>query len=349
MTDLTDPRGLPDHAPDAAAPSQRPILRAAVQIAGFAIGLALLWYCATRALDPKNREHLARLREVTAGQSGALIGLTLLSLVANGSVFWLTIRPVKRLPYGDTLAVNAVATLLALAPFKLSLVFRVVVHKARNGLPILTGGAWMAAVAAPAGASLWRRHAGAGVDGLWWAASIGGIVVDGVVLVLLARYFLSPGGWGWIERLFANIPGKKLHEVLLPRGHESLRMLADPGGVAGGLAVRAGDIAIQTARFIIAAKVIGVALAPGDALIIASVYFLIGAAAPTGAIGFREGGAFFIFRGLLGSDDSFPIIIGLVSAVDIAVALILAAISAAYLRLDRLVTLRGMNGGSGGQ
>jgi hypothetical protein len=326
----------------------RGVLRAAVQVAGFAAGLGLLAYCASVALAPENREHLSRLRGVTAAPAAALVGLTLLSLAINATVFWLAIRPVQRLGYAASLGVNAVATLLSLAPFKLSILFRVVFHRVRDGLPLLTGGAWMGAagviilagLAPPAAASLWRRGAGGGVDALWWGATLGGLVAGGAAIVAAARLLLHPAPWARLERLAAALPAPSLHQRLLPRGHEALRMLADPAAVAGGLALRGADLAVHTARFLVAAAAIRVDLPAEDAVLIASVYFLIGAAAPTGAVGFREGGALGAVIGLRGGEAPYLLVIGLVSAVDVAVVLAAAGVSAACLRLDRLLTAR---------
>lgn len=332
--------------PGASSGSRR-VLRAAVQVAGFLIGLALLWYCATKALDPKNREQLHRLGDASAVQVGSLLGLSFLSLVINGTVFWLTLRPVKRVPYVPALGVNAIATLLALAPFKLSMLFRILYHKARDGLVVLTGGAWLAAAAViivagllpPVGASLWRHAAGRGVDGLWWAGALGGMLVIGTAIVVVAGFFRKDRNWARIERLCARFSSQRLHSAILPRAHEGVRMLADPWAVYGGMALRGADVAVQTARFVVAAKILGVSLPLDQAIICASAYFLIGAAAPTGSLGTREGLSGWIFTALGLGDELFPTIL-LVSATDTILVLGVAVISAAGLRLDKLVRVR---------
>lgn len=332
-----------DSAPDGRRP--RSILRAAIQILGFAICLGLLWFCARRALAPENREQIQKLGDATVAQAAALVALSLISLIINGSVFWLVVRPVKRLPYPSTIAVNAVATLLALLPFKLSMLFRILIHKVRDKVPVLTGGAWLAAAAViilsgllpPVAASAWRHRAHASVDSAWWTATIALYVVGGTTLILLARAFATPRGWDRVERALARFPQKRLHAVLLPRAHEGVRMLADPLVVAAGLALRSADIAVQTARFLLAASIVGVELPLDQAIIGASVYFLIGAAAPTGSLGARESGTVGVFA-LLGSGPPYVIML-LVSATDMLVVLTTAVLSAAYLRLDRVVRI----------
>ncbi|VAX41234.1 hypothetical protein MNBD_PLANCTO03-956, partial [hydrothermal vent metagenome] len=155
------------------------VLRLLFQGAGFVIGLALLGWCVRVALSPENREQLAKLSEASLGQVAALLGLSATTLLLNGVFFWITLRPVKRVPLVDHVAINALCTFLAFLPFKIGALTRVAINNRRDGVPILTIGAWygcmfavMLAAYLPAmGASMWRG----GVDGLWWVACLGGV------------------------------------------------------------------------------------------------------------------------------------------------------------------------------
>ncbi|MBX3359100.1 MAG: flippase-like domain-containing protein [Phycisphaeraceae bacterium] len=325
-----------------------------MQVIGFAVCIGLLWWCAARALSPGNREQLAKLGNASLGQIAGVVALSAVTLTINGAAFWVVLRPVRRLPPVDVVAVNSVATLLGLAPFKLSLLWRVVVHRARDGLPVLTTGAWLAAAAvlivlgvfSPVTASMAFPHERSLGTG-WWATTLG-IAAGGTATVIVSsRLFLRPGGWALIEKIAVSLPFAPVRRAvshLLPRGHEGLRMLASPGAAAPAVGLRLLDIAVQTARFLVVAGVVGSDVSLDTAVLGASAYFVIGAVAPTGALGVREAGATGVFAAL--HSEGFAAVVLAVSAADTAVVLVAAAASAAWLRVDRLVLGRGGARGS---
>jgi hypothetical protein len=253
---------------------------------------------------------------------------------------------VRKLKTADIQSVNAIAALLALLPFKLSVVFRAVVHNRRDRLPILTIAAWLGAVAAimaatvlpPLGASLWRGT----IDGAWWAASLGGIALCASAVIVGARVFSDGAGWRWLERVVRALPlptaikgtadGAK--PGILPRVHEGLRMLAHPGAVLACVGLRMTDAAVCTARFLVAASILGVALPSDKAVIAGATFFLIGAAAPTGQLGAREAGTAGLLATLMhGVDlDQFKLVVLLVSVTEASVLVVMAMAGAAWLR-----------------
>ncbi|MGP1310372.1 MAG: hypothetical protein ACTS27_09265, partial [Phycisphaerales bacterium] len=105
-------------------------------------------------------------------------------------------------------------------------------------------------------------------------------------------------------------------------------------------ALRLADIAIQTGRFLIAAKALGMALGIDKAAFDAAVYFLIGAASPGGVLGFREGGLAWLGE-LLAVDDAAAEQIALlalaVTGAEAATFCVLAVLAAGVMRLDRLL------------
>lgn len=335
---MSDTGGGLDVAGEEIPAPGRSIGKWVVQIAGFAIGIGLLSWCAAEALSEKNREQLKQLGEARWTDVALLVGLSLASLTVNGLAFWTMIRPVRRVPVRSVLLVNVVATALAYLPFKLSLIFRAAAHHRRDGVPMLMMGAWLAnmglvmlAVVGPAlVASLWMGE----VDARWWAASVGGTVAICVALVVVAGVLARGRWWGALERWAAgpdaNVRGwrgisRRLGVV--ERTHEGVRMLAHPTAVFGGAALRSLDIGIQAVRFIVAARIVGVELGAGDAAAAASAYFLIGVLSPTGALGFREAGVFAMIR-----SDSFAVVVMCVSAVEVVVSLIAAVFAAWALR-----------------
>jgi hypothetical protein len=258
---------------------------------------------------------------------------------------------VKRLRWVDVLAVNAVATFLAYFPFKLSIVWRVLVHNRRDGLPVLTIGAWLMSNAAvvlavllpPALAGLWRQR----VDGVYLAASLGGILVLLLALHGVARWL---GGERGLERLRGLLGrrgwrGRVASSQKFARLHQGLGMLAHAPTLASAAGLRLADLLVQAVRFVVAARAIGETLPAHDAVLIAGVYFLIGVMSPTGAVGAREGGTTGLARVLPGVNyAAFAGIAIAVSAAEVSVVVVSVALALAWLRPWRLLSPQGTGG-----
>lgn len=340
--------------PAGAAP-RRSLARQGAQALGFLVGLGLLWWCAAEALKPENREKLARLGEAEAWQVAAIVGLTVASVLLNGSLFWVTLTPVRRLRWLDVQATNVIASLLALLPFKLSVLFRVLVHRQRDGVPLLTIGAWFSAMAAvllvaigpTAAGAAWAAGVGRGEDGAavgrWWLAlPVAGAATLAALMVAVARWLAHERGWAVVDRLVDLLPGARargiVRERLLPRAHEGVRMLGAPGAVGAAVGMRLADIAVQAARLLVAASVVGQALPLELAVLAASAYFLIGVLAPTGSLGVREAGTAGVFA-LLATEE-FTVVVITITAAETMVQLGGSVVAALWLRVDRLLLAR---------
>lgn len=338
------PLGPPPASPaPPSEPARRSRLTIALNLLGFALGLALLWWCGARALAPENREQLDRLAAAPWWQAALLVALSLASAAINGMVFWSALSPVRRLPRLDVVAVNFVATLGNYMPFKLGLIFRILTHNRRNGVPLLTIGAWMAAMAALMlcvfvpliAAGAWRGR----VDALWWLTAAGGIVVLGSAAVVGARFFGTGPGWRFVERVWAVLPmPRRLREgPLLGRAREGARMLGSPRAVSMAIGFRLLDVAVQAARFAVAAWIVAHPLTWDQALLAGSAYFLVGSLSPSGQLGVREGAtAWLAGAALAGFDfDSFTVIVLMVTAAEIAALLLGGAGALAFLARGR--------------
>lgn len=331
-------------APAATAPSRRS-LNIAVQLAGFAIGIGLLWYCGSLALRPENRGQLQKLADAGPLAALALAGLSLATLLINGLLFWLGLAPVQRLSVRGVLATNAVAMFLSYLPLKLSVLFRLFIHTKRDGVPLLRVGAWFGAVAAVMAAVLgplvlvsWLHPR---VDALWIALAGAGVLGASGMLLGIARLLSDEGRWAWFERLAGRLPGRLgtiAKSRLLPRAHEGVRMCADPRCVGASVALRLMDAAVHSARLALAAWVIGQPLTADQAVIAGSAFFLIGVVAPTGQLGVREAGTAGIMAAL--HSEGLVVAVLMVSAAEAAVVLLAAIAGGAYLRLDRLLGRR---------
>jgi hypothetical protein len=326
-------------------------VRLLIQVLGFAISLGLLGVCVWLALKEENRAGFQHLREASAWQVGLLLLLSFLTLNINGLAFWVALRPVRRLAVLDVLATNAVSTFLAYLPFKLSAIARIVIHNRRDRVPLLSIGAWFAAVAVlllaalgPAAlATLWRQK----IDALWIIATLGGQVLLGSVIVMLAGAFRGPAGQARLAALAGSLRLRLARRVLGSRAwsnlHAGFDMLASPRAVASAVVLRLADMAVHGSRFALAAAIFGVALPLDQAVLISLTYFMIGVVSPFGVLGAREMGATgmaaALFAGAGGEHavGMFAAISLLVSASEVIVNLFSAAAGLAWLRLDRLL------------
>ena len=353
MTDTTPQTTTPQ----ATTPGRR-VLRLTLQALGFAIGLLLLGWCVKTALSPDNREQLAKLGEATPGQVALLLGLSAGTLTINGLLFWITLRPVKRVPAVDHVAINALCTFLAFLPFKLGALTRVAINNRRDGVPILTIGAWyggmfavMLATYLPAmGASMWRG----GVDGLWWLACLGGAAVLLGAGVAVATPFAGERGLERLHRLVdrSRLPlvGRLARSDHFTRLHTAADMMAAPGHVFAAGVLRLLDLGIMSGRFVVAGSIVGVAFGWEEAVLAASAYYIIGMVSPFGMLGAREAGTAW-WVGALGMAAtsgqsaeevarSLTVLTLFITGTESVVLLAGAAAGTAWLRPDRLLRAR---------
>lgn len=340
--------GTPDTiTPPADPPRPRRGLKFIIQALGFIVGLALLWWCISKAFGGEDsRQSLERLRDASTGQIAALLAFSLGTLIANGLVFHQTIRPVRKIDALDTISINAIATFLNYLPFKLSVIFRVTTHSKRDRLPLLLIGAWMAAIAAILLTVLGTitltafltRHAEPLVR---LAVGVGFLAIFGTAVVLVARYFAGVRG---LDRLAAlaratrlGFAEKIVRSEHFAQIHACTAMLMSPATVAGTIALRVIDIALQAARYTTAAQILGEPLSYADAFVLASAGFFAGIISPSGQLGTREGAIVFLAATLgVGGAKEFARVALLVTATEAIAFLVGAGLGIARLGPNRL-------------
>jgi hypothetical protein len=328
------------HAPPTAPPpaaSPQPVLRIAIQAALFLVGLGLLYWCYRIAFGPENREQLEKLRQATPGQIGALVGLSIGSLLVNGGTFAASLRP---LPHTDVLSTNAIACFLNYLPFKIGLLTRLAIHTRRDRIPIFIIGAWFAAVAVLLLTTLGCLMLATVImpPGLVWGViALGALVCSGAIIVFSARYFAGDEGLVHIRAIGDSI-ARGLHLPLISKIaaskpiaqlHSAGDVLARPDVVAANMVLRFLDITFMTARVVVAGTILGKTIAPGEAFIVASTGFLIGIVSPGGQVGPREGAIVIAARYFkLAQPDAFAVVALLIAATE-AIAFGAAAIAGA--------------------
>lgn len=322
------------HAPGALlgtieSPRRLTPLRIGVQVAGTIIALGLLGWCIALAREHTTPEQLDRLRHAAPSAIAGLAGIAILSVVLNGLGFWVTLLPLRRLRAIDLVATNALATFLAYLPFKLGAFLRFVIHHRRDGVPFRQIVPWLAGYSALSLATLLPLClVGAlrpTIDGLWVVAAASLVLAANGAAVLLGRLSAR---WPWLGAMSLG----------------SWRIVRAPGPVAGCMVVKTLDVGCHAARFVLAAGILGVDLAPDRAILYALMYFLFGVFSPVGMMGVREGGVVIGGVALFGMNEAAQAelaqLLLIVSATEAVTLVPLALLGAAWLRLDRLL-LRG--------
>lgn len=321
-------------------------VRIGLQLLGFAASIALLVWCIRVAFKPENQAQLQRLADASWQQAFGLLGLSLIIILISGAVFRQALVPIRRLGWLHIQATNLIACLFALLPMKLSVVFRVIVHKRQDKLPLLTIGAWFAVVAGimvlvlgpVLVASMWRKQ----TDQWWWIVSLGGAAMSIAGSLIVARAIGSAKAWPRFTAMWSKwpLPGVLKGPMIQNRAHEVVRMVASPEALLSCSLLRVLDVAAQAGRIMLAASILGIQLDWGSAIIAGALYFLIGALAPSGQLGAREGGtALGMHLFLPALDTGFATVVLLVSASEIFVLVIGSLFAIPVMRPDRLLGL----------
>ncbi|MCG3124618.1 MAG: hypothetical protein GIKADHBN_03087 [Phycisphaerales bacterium] len=339
---------MPD--PVTSTPRARSWTGTLVQVVGLCVGLGLLAWCVSMALKPENRDQLRHLADARPSAIAGLLALSFASLLANGGVFWSLIRPIRTLddrrgvPFWRMQAANAVATCLAYVPFKLSILFRVLVHRTQDRIPVGTIAAWIAAAAASlvvvCGPVLGLALIGFARERLLIAAGASALAAA-TLGWWLARLFAGPGGLAAIRRgadvLWPGVLGRLSRSAMVQHLHAGFDIAGTAQAWFGAVAFRALDLFVQALRFWTAAHILGLEIDLGSAILLGAVYYTLGAASPSGALGVREGGATLVAKLMqLSGGDTHASVTLLVTASD-AVPTVLSAIAGAlYIRPWRL-------------
>lgn len=335
--------------------SGRRILRVAIQLIGFAVGLASLAFCVSVALRPENREQLNKLAEAPASTIALLLALSIGSIITSGLMFWVQVLPYRRLPVADVVATNGICSFLGYLPMKAGAIVRVLIHNRRDGIPVLTIGAWFVAVAmimavvfVPAVGGLLLLGPLTIVSGAIIAL---GIAVIGAALVLTSRAFAGQRGQDRLVAIAERLRLRPLRTFLRSgfwaKLHAGFDMLASPGVVAAAILLRILDAALQAARFIVAAGILGLNLPAAQAIPISVTFFIVGVVSPGGQAGIRDASAAGLAAKLVASAgatgasfEQFAPVALLVTATEAVAYLATATAGLAWLRPHRLLSLR---------
>jgi len=249
--------------PTVLAPHSR--RRLALKIFGFIVGVGLLAWIIQRAIA---RQQFTGLSDAHWWQFALLLLCTVVSMAANGAIFWSIIRPVAPIGLWPIQAVNAAVSLVNYSPVRIGVALRLIHHRTVDGVAYAVLLAWYAGFAlltlltlgCVLGATLMRPA----VDG-WWAA------------ILLAMLAIAAAAAVWAGS----------HRLLEGRWHGASRMLASPSAVSLAIALRLVDMIAYGGRLYLAITILGVPVTPRDGVVL-TILSMISSLSPVGSFGVRE-------------------------------------------------------------
>lgn len=333
------------HEPSATNLQQGKGLRTAIQLVGFIASMAALYWCFRIATSqPALAQNWRKLLELP---TSLLIGLPLISMltVANsGLVFFILGRPLWRIRAHDLVAVNAACTLLGYLPLKASLIFRVLWHNRRDGVPLLVLSSWFGAVSVVIGSSLLAPLVSALICGAAGYADLLPFVALTLLFLCIGTPLIVPVAKGLdalAGKLGPRLPTRA--DAALQRLRPGLAALRSPRVLGVAMGLRTLDLVMQGIRFGLAGHAAHLAgllpepLTASQAGIAGCLYFMLQAVAPTGVAGVREGGTVWILSHLPGgltAEAIVPVVL-VVSASELIGNLILGLPSVVWLWLLR--------------
>ena len=322
---MTDPPAEHSHHHAIDPKRELSALQVVVQVFGGLIGVGLLVWALSVVFSEENREQLDRALNAPLHLTLSLVGLSALSVVLNGLMFWAVARPIRRLHPLSVIGVNAIATFLSVLPAKLGLAIRGLVHNRRDGMPLRDVIAWLAAMSAlgiaalvPVGAvSKWRLE----VDVVWFALALGGVALTHALGVALGKLAARGAFKGLLATMSLG----------------SYRSVQHPGPVACHAALRAADRAVLAIRFLIAASVLQMVLPLEQAVLLGAMYFFFGVLAPAGTLGAREAAVAEIGVALGLDRAAVYTAVLFVAAIELATSFVMALVASIWIRPDRII------------
>jgi len=246
-----------------------------LQLGFFAVGIALLVWVIAGAVETEGLwERIVANKMLVA----ALLGCTAVSAALNGLSFWVTVRPICRIPVWDLQRINLVANMLNYAPLRLGAIARVYYHVRVDRLTLLQIGAWFSLIGylllLALGACLVATLVRFQVDWIW------GLLVAAQMLAGILAI-----------RLFGRVPLVARHG----RGFD--RMVKDRFTLWTAVGLRIADMLVYVTRMGLAAAILGIGLSAPQIVVLAVVALSV-SLMPVGRVGFREAAVAVVAGGL---------------------------------------------------
>lgn len=254
--------------------------RLLIQVIGFALGAVLIGWLVWRATrDPTVWD---RLRAADPMLVLALLGCSVISLVLNGAIFWISARPLRHLGFGEMQWVNATAALFNYAPVRLGVFVRLVWHLRIDRMRVREVAAWFASilytVLVPLGAAITASLVFGRLDWPLLTLTAALIVIGGVVAPAVARVPFVAARTGGLERV-----------------------VTDRTALWGALVLRSLDLVFWSLRMFLSVRILGMELTAGQSFMLAMASLAV-TLNPLGRLGFREATVAFVAARMAAGD-----------------------------------------------
>ena len=248
---------------------------AALQVAGFAAGLALAAWVVKGAVDaatdPTRTGIVEAVRAAWDARPWLVIGLaatTALSLAIDGALFWMVLLPVRRLGFMEMQWLTYVTATSNFFPVRLGIPVRYAYALLANRMPFIEATAWFAAVTLVVLVAL--------------AAVVAATVLVPTPGVRWGAVVLAALGLGALALLGSARAGPVRRRL-----GQWTPMLTTPGVYWTGTLVRVLEVLLWVARMWCASEILGLGLS-FSAVTVLGVAAIAVMLNPVGRIGFRE-------------------------------------------------------------
>lgn len=229
----------------------------------------------------------SRVMEAPAWLLIALVGSTLVSAIANGASFWITVRAIQPLRFWDLQALNLVASMLNYAPIRIGAISRFVYHMRVDRMRLFDIVAWFASIMC--------------VFAVGLGAVIGAtIIYPELNLIWLALLIVGTIGFGLILRSVAATP------LVMKHGRGAGPILRNQQALWGGIVLRLIDLGAFACRMAAALAILGIDLSPTQTLVLAVVAVLANLI-PFGRVGFREFAVAFVATQIFSDETTLDV------------------------------------------
>ena len=276
-----------------------------LQVAGFALGVALIAWCVWGAA--KDPEGWQRLREASNVSLIELLMCSLGSIIISGLTFWIAARPVQKLGVQDQQWINALASMLNYAPVRIGMFVRAAYAIKVDHLRAVELVAWFASVAFTFVVALLAITAGT----LAWIQF--GAWTFFPTLIIIAMLGGFSGRW------CATL------SMVQKRAQGLERLITNPIALWGSIALHILDLFFATGRVLLSIQILGLQLNLAQACLISMASFAA-SLNPLGRLGFREAAVAFTagalsIGGLAGMENKFQTLAVIESAGEALVAI----------------------------
>jgi hypothetical protein len=261
------------------------------QLIGFALGAALLVWCISKAIKGGGAGW-EKLQHANPLLIAGLVSCTLVSLLVNGAIFWIVVRPVHPVRLDHMQYLNLVTSVLNYAPIRAGLIARIAYNLRVDRMSLLLIGGWFAAIGYTLVLTLGAVVMTTVIRGLW---GDGTPRFDGMWFFLLAVQLVVGGV---LTRMVVGMP-------LVQRGGKGMdRMLRQPSALWGAIILRLVDVAAYAGRMGCAAAILGLNLSVTQVILLAIAAIAV-SLNPLGRVGYREVGVAFFASYLGMSGETF--------------------------------------------